>query len=155
MPMSSRYERYDRGVVTVAFSRGLLALSSGGVGGGGGGGGVDNAADTATTIESTTMTATMKLLPMPPGLGATEGELERLVRSSLSSCILLENYPRCVIRVIVLVVQANGTVLCSAVNCAVLALLDAGVAMGDDDDDDGVLAGSRRGGWPIYSFIKE
>ena len=76
------------GVVTVAFSRGLLALSSGGVGGGGGGGGVDNAADTATTIESTTMTATMKLLPMPPGLGATEGELERLVRSSLSSCFI-------------------------------------------------------------------
>ena len=114
---------------------------------------MDNAADTATTIESTTMTATMKLLPMPPGLGATEGELERLVRSSLSSCILLENYPRCVIRVIVLVVQASKTVLGSAVNCAVLALLDAGVAMGDDDD--GVLAGSRRGGGPIYSFTKE
>ena len=56
---------------------------------------------------------------------------------------------------IVLVVQASKTVLGSAVNCAVLALLDAGVAMGDDDDDDGVLAGSRRGGWPIYSFIKE
>ena len=37
-------------------------------------------------------------------------------------------------------VQANKTVLGSAVNCAVLALLDAGVAMGDDDDR--VLAGS-------------
>jgi ribonuclease PH len=58
-----------------------------------------------------------------------------------------------VVRVIVLVVQANKTVLGSAVNCAVLALLDAGVAMGDDDDR--VLAGSRRGGGPIYSFIKE
>jgi ribonuclease PH len=101
----------------------------------------------------TTTTATMKLLPMPPGLGATEGELERLVCSSLSSCILLENYLRCVIQVIVLVVQANGTVLGSAVNCAVLALLDAGVAMGGGTHDDGVLAGSRRGGGPIYSFI--
>ena len=88
MPMSSRYERYDRGVVTVAFSRGLLALSLGGVGGGGGGGGVNNAANTATTIESRTTTATMKSLPMPTGLGATEGELERLVRSSLSSCFI-------------------------------------------------------------------
>jgi hypothetical protein len=62
------------GVVTVAFSRDLLALNSGGVGGGGGGGGVDNTADTAMTIESTTTTATMKSLPMPLGLGATDGK---------------------------------------------------------------------------------
>ncbi len=86
--MSSRYERYDRGVVAVAFLRGLLTLSSGGVGGVGGGSGVDNAANTATTIKSTTTTAMMKSLPMPTGLGATEGELERLVRSSLSSCFI-------------------------------------------------------------------
>jgi hypothetical protein len=142
MPMSSRYERNDRGAVTVAFSRGLLASSSGG--GGGGGGGVDNTADTATTIETTT-TATMTSLPMPPGLGATERELERLVRSSPSSCILLQNYPQCVIQVIVLVVQANGTVLGSAVNCAVLALMDAGVAMGGGARERGRRR--RRAGW--------
>jgi hypothetical protein len=35
---------------------------------------VDNTADTAMTIESTTTTATMKSLPMPLGLGATDGK---------------------------------------------------------------------------------
>jgi ribonuclease PH len=42
----------------------------------------------------------------------------------------LERYPRCVIQVLIQIVQADGCVLGSAVNCAVLALMDAGVAMG-------------------------
>ena len=73
----------------------------------------------------------MKALPIspPPGLGATERELEYFLRDALSSCILLERYPRCVIQVVIQIVQADGSVLGSAVNCAVLALMDAGVAM--------------------------
>ena len=42
---------------------------------------------------------------------------------------MLERYPRCVIQVVVQIVQADGSVLGTAVNCAVMALMDAGVAM--------------------------
>jgi len=85
--------------------------------------------DAAAYDDAATTNKTTAALPMPPGLGATERELERFVRDSLSSCILLENYPRCVIQVTLQVVQADGSVLGGALNCAVLALLDAGIAM--------------------------
>ncbi len=44
MPRSSRLDRYDRGVMSVAFSRGLLSS-----GGGGGGGGEEDANTMNTT----------------------------------------------------------------------------------------------------------
>jgi hypothetical protein len=43
----------------------------------------------------------MKSFPLPPGLDAIERELEHIVKDSLSSFILLENYPRCMIQIIV------------------------------------------------------
>jgi ribonuclease PH len=42
---------------------------------------------------------------------------------------MLERYPRCVIQVVVQIVMADGSVIGTAVNCAVMALMDAGVAM--------------------------
>ncbi len=80
MPRSSRLDRYDCSIVSVAFSRGLLSS-----GGGGGGGGKEDA-------NATNMT-TAKLLPLPPGLDAIKWELERIVKDLLSSFVLLENYP--------------------------------------------------------------
>jgi hypothetical protein len=80
MPRSSRLDRYNRGVVSVAFSRGLL-LS----GRGGGGGGEEDA-------NAMNMTMT-KLLPLPPGLDAIKCELERIVKDPLSSFVLLKIYP--------------------------------------------------------------
>ena len=80
MPRSLRLDRYDRGVMSMAFSRGLLSS-----GGGGGGGGKEDANATNTT--------TKKLLPLPPGLDAIECKLERIVKDSLSSFVLLKNYP--------------------------------------------------------------
>lgn len=129
MPRNSRYERYDKCALSVAFSRGLT--SSIGVGGVGGGGVDVEDVDATATVSSSSSNKNKnaKLLPLPPGLGATERELERFVKDALTHCIVLENYPRCVIQVIVQVVQADGSVLGSAVNCALLALLDAGVAM--------------------------
>ncbi|KAL3762635.1 hypothetical protein ACHAW5_001228 [Stephanodiscus triporus] len=125
MPRNSRHERYDRGVMSVAFSRGMLAPSSGvGVGGED----EEDMADPPLTTTTTT-TETAKSLPLPPGLGATEREMERFVRDSLAPFVRLEDYPRCVIQVVVQVIQADGSVLGTAVNCAVLALMDAGVAM--------------------------
>lgn len=67
--------------------------------------------------------------PMPSGGGASERELESFVCDALSSCIMLERYPRCVIQVVIQIVQADGSVLGTAVNCAEMALVDAGVAM--------------------------
>ena len=86
---------------------------------------------TQATNSSSSSLHSMKLVPVPPppGLGATERELEYFLRDALSSCIMLERYPRCVIQVVIQIVQADGAVLGSAVNCAALALMDAGVAM--------------------------
>jgi len=139
----SKFERYDRGVVSVAFSRGLMVNTSSGSGSGGNNvssfDGVDgsnnNNNDNTDQIQQQSQQQsnnnTMKSLPIspPPGLGATERELEYTLRDALSSCIILDRYPRCVIQIVIQVVQADGSVLGSAVNCAVLALLDAGVGM--------------------------
>jgi hypothetical protein len=79
---------YDRGVVSVAYSRGLLSS-----GGGGEEGGKEDA-----NVTNATMT---KLFPLPLGLDAIERELEHIVKDSLSSFVLLKNYPRCMIQIIV------------------------------------------------------
>ena len=133
-PRMYKFEKYDKGVVSVAFSRGLMVHS----GSTGGGGGADNM-DVNTTNNLTnqnnnqnqTSTTVMKSVPIPPppGLGSTERELEYIVRDTLSSCILLDRYPRCVIQVVLQIVQADGCVLGSAINCALLALMDCGIAM--------------------------
>ncbi|KAL7444088.1 hypothetical protein ACHAXH_009934 [Discostella pseudostelligera] len=143
-PRSTRWERYEGGVVSVAFSRGLISSSSGSAGAASGGGDGNAGADendamgaidapTPSTNNATPTSSSKSMrslpLPLPPGLGATERELEYFLRDALSSCILLERYPRCVIQVVLQIVQADGSVLGSAVNCAVLALMDAGVAM--------------------------
>jgi len=129
-----KFEKYDKGVVSVAFSRGLMVHS----GSTGGGGGADNNIDVDNTNNLTNQndnqnqtSTTMKTVPIPPppGLGSTERELEYIVRDILSSCILLDRYPRCVIQVVLQIVQADGCVLGSAINCALLALMDCGIAM--------------------------
>lgn len=93
--------------------------------------GEENDATQATATNSSSSLHSMKSVPVPPppGLGATERELEYFLRDALSSCIMLERYPRCVIQVVITIVQADGAVLGSSVNCAALALMDAGVAM--------------------------
>ena len=80
---------YDRGVVSAAYSRGLLLF--------GGGGGKEGGEEDADVTNATTM----KLFPMPPGLDAIERELERIMKDLLSSFVLLENYPRCMMQIIV------------------------------------------------------
>mmetsp|Transcript_16576 Transcript_16576/g.36011 ORF Transcript_16576/g.36011 Transcript_16576/m.36011 type:complete len:318 (+) Transcript_16576:47-1000(+) len=155
-PRVSRRERPDGATVSVAFSRGLMAHAAGtGSANGasldenvvedgtttttttsssaaGGGGGAKGRHSTSTTAPPPiASSSSMKTVPVPPppGLGATERELEHFLRDALSSCVLLDQYPRCVIQVVVQVVQSDGCVLGSALNCAALALMDAGVAM--------------------------
>jgi hypothetical protein len=79
---------YDRSVVSVAYSRGLLSS---------GGGGEEGGEEDADVTNATTT----KSFPLPPGLDAIERELEHIVKDSLSSFVLLKNYPRCMIQVIV------------------------------------------------------
>lgn len=83
--------------------------------------GVNNSANNSTM--------TSLPVPLPSGGGATERELEYFLRDALSSCIMLERYPRCVIQIVIQIVQADGSVLGTAVNCAVMALMDAGITM--------------------------
>ncbi len=79
---------YDHGVVSVAYSRGLLSS---------GGGGEEGGKEDADVTNATTT----KLFPLPPILDAIKRELERIMKDSLSSFVLLENYPRCMMQIIV------------------------------------------------------
>lgn len=130
-PRIPNRERYDRGIVSVAFSKGLVMMSNAAAGGGNSSGGsadlqIDDKKDNVAN-KSANMTSIA--VPLPSGGGATERELEYFLRDALSSCIMLERYPRCVIQVVIQIVQADGSVLGTAVNCAVMALMDAGIAM--------------------------
>ncbi|KAL3805815.1 hypothetical protein HJC23_007776 [Cyclotella cryptica] len=123
-PRISQREWMDGGVVSVVFSKGTMTA---GVGGGGGGGTSSDGNGRDVVVPN----GGMKPLatPLPSGGGATERELEHFLCDALSSCIMLERYPRCVIQVVIQILQADGSVLGTALNCAVLALMDAGVAM--------------------------
>ena len=124
-PRIPNRERYDKGIVSVAFSKGTLMMSTGGGNSNG-----DVLQDESGKFDENNKSA-MKSLPvqLPSGGGATERELEYFLRDALSSCIMLERYPRCVIQVVIQIVQADGSVLGTAVNCAIMALMDAGIAM--------------------------
>jgi len=124
-PRIPNRERYDRGVVSVAFSKGLVMMSNAAASGGGNSSTVQN--ESSGDVSNNSMTSLP--VPLPSGGGATERELEYFVRDALSSCIMLERYPRCVIQVVIQIVQSDGSVLGTAVNCAVMALMDAGIAM--------------------------
>uniref|UniRef100_A0A7S2M291 Exoribonuclease phosphorolytic domain-containing protein n=1 Tax=Skeletonema marinoi TaxID=267567 RepID=A0A7S2M291_9STRA len=129
-PRIPNRERYDRGIVSVAFSKGLVMMSNAAAGAGNSSGGVvqdEDNKDSGANKSANTMTSLP--VPLPSGGGATERELEYFLRDALSSCIMLERYPRCVIQVVIQIVQADGSVLGTAVNCAVMALMDAGIAM--------------------------
>jgi len=128
------------GVISVVFSRGLTASMAGTTSATTATAAVTTLTNTANDSGETSTAAdghsqqqhnnnTIIHHPMPPGLGATEREMEKFVHDALSACILLDHYPRCVIQVVIQIVQADGSVLGSAVNCAILALLDAGIAM--------------------------
>jgi ribonuclease PH len=64
-----------------------------------------------------------------PGYGTNERELERFIGDALQGCIDTRSYPRTIIEVVIQVMSADGSVLSSAINAAVLALMDAGVRM--------------------------
>lgn len=58
-----------------------------------------------------------------------EREWEDLLRRVLSACIILQEYPRCIIQVVVHILTADGSVLAAALHSTVSALMDAGIVM--------------------------
>jgi hypothetical protein len=61
------------------------------------GGGEEGGKEDADVTNATTT----KSFPLPPILDAIKRELERIVKDSLSSFVLLENYPRRMMQIIV------------------------------------------------------
>jgi len=66
---------------------------------------------------------------LPPGYGSSVRELERFVGDSLAVCVAVEEYPRTVIEIVIQVINADGSLVGTALNATVLALMDAGVLM--------------------------
>ena len=58
-------------------------------------------------------------------------EMEQLLEQSLEAVVCLELYPRSEIVVNVNVLEADGSLICVVMNAACLAIMDAGVNMGD------------------------
>ena len=61
--------------------------------------------------------------------GATEREVERFLADALAATIRTDAYPRTVIEVVVQLLKSDGSAVATALNAAVLALMDAGVEM--------------------------
>ena len=58
-------------------------------------------------------------------------EIETMVRRSLEGVLLLELYARSQVSVAIHVLESDGSVVCTAINAACLALMDAGLSMSD------------------------
>lgn len=60
---------------------------------------------------------------------SNDPEWEDFLTKHLTACIVRQNYPRCVISVILQVLNSDGSVLAVAFHAAVSALMDAGIDM--------------------------
>jgi len=63
------------------------------------------------------------------GYGCTERELERFIGEVASYCVLLKKFPRTIIEIVVQVIKSDGSVLATALNATIIALMDAGIPM--------------------------
>jgi len=64
-----------------------------------------------------------------PSWAASEREIERFLVDTLTSCVCVKDYPRGAIEIVVQVIRADGSMAGTALNAAVMALMDAGVQM--------------------------
>lgn len=63
------------------------------------------------------------------GYGATEREIERFITGTIAECVVVRDYPRTVIEVVIQILKADGGVISVAINSAIVALMDAGISM--------------------------
>jgi exosome complex component RRP46 len=61
--------------------------------------------------------------------GASDAEWESFLTQQLNACIVRESYPRCVISIILQIVNDDGSVLAAALHAAASALIDANIEM--------------------------
>jgi exosome complex component RRP46 len=61
--------------------------------------------------------------------GSYDTEWESFLTQQLAACIVKESYPRCVISIILQIINDDGSVLAAALHAAVSALLDAAIEM--------------------------
>ncbi|KAJ1628244.1 ribosomal protein S5 domain 2-type protein [Pavlovales sp. CCMP2436] len=75
--------------------------------------------------------ATLELIVRPPSgpPRAREREMESLLHGLFAPLVVTTLHPRAAVCIIVQVVEDDGAVLAAAINCAAVALMDAGVAM--------------------------
>jgi exosome complex component RRP41 len=71
-------------------------------------------------------------------------EISSYIQSSLESCVLVQLYPQSTIVVNVCIVQDDGNRLCTAVNTAMCAIIDAGIPVKD-------ICCACSAGYPILS----
>lgn len=82
-PRIPNRERYDRGIVSVAFSKGLVMMSNAAAGGGNSSGGSADLqidVDKKDNVANKSANMTSIAVPLPSGGGATERELEYFLR---------------------------------------------------------------------------
>jgi len=58
-----------------------------------------------------------------------EKEYQKIIRKTFESVVLVEKFPRTVIRIVVQVVRDDGSLLSTMINAICLALMDAGIEM--------------------------
>lgn len=107
-PKNPSKEHPYRGTLSIVYknpSRGYGVNSSSGT---------TNAGDTSSTSTS---------------LLCSDREVENIIGESLGACIDLDAYPRSIIEIVVHVIKADGGVVATAINTAVVAVLDAGIKM--------------------------
>lgn len=66
-----------------------------------------------------------------PGFSRRSIEISKIMRESLESVVLLEEYPKAIIDVYVEILQADAGTRTAAINAASVALADAGIPMKD------------------------
>ncbi|XP_028393371.1 exosome complex component MTR3-like [Dendronephthya gigantea] len=60
-----------------------------------------------------------------------EKDLSNIIKQALEPAIIMEKFPKAQIDIYVMVFENDGNVLAAAINCATLALVDAGIEMFD------------------------
>lgn len=75
--------------------------------------------------------ATLEVIVRPPGgpPRAREREMEGLLHGLFTPLVVGALHPRAAISIVVQLVEDDGSALAAAINCAAVALMDAGVAM--------------------------
>lgn len=66
-----------------------------------------------------------------PGSSRRSTEISLVLKEALESVLFLDEYPKTMIQIYIEVLQADASTRCAALNAAVLALANAGIAMKD------------------------